>query len=172
MILGELGGLAVAGEIHAAIANLRDIGGVRADEQGRQRARHALLPRIELAHTEDHVTRGLDRAFQQTAHHSGILGRRIRDMGDQGLAPALDPGVHEINRFRAGDFPLGIAAYAVTNDVEAKLVVEEHTVFVVWPPPADIRLPRRESSHEVRFMVLRNLGPATGERGSFDPTTC
>jgi hypothetical protein len=168
VIFGELGDLAVAGEVDAGVADLTDDDELVGDQDDGGGGAHAALGGVDLAHAVDHVAGVLDGAADEGAEAADGLGGHgearagarcgaddAQDaaglgLGDGGLDDGglgLHPVPDELDGLLAGDLAAGLAADAVADDEEAESLVGQPGVLVVSATTACVRVAEVARAH-------------------------
>src|SRR5215475_13523681 len=110
-------------------------------EHGNSRA-HALLLRIALPHSIDVGTGFLHRPFYQLQHLGTLLkGGRV-DIVAQDSPLTADARLDETHRFLAGNFSGGMAAHAITDNIQPEVWIDKASILVVVTLAANVRLSR------------------------------
>ena len=128
---GELGGLAVADQVRAAVADVGDEGLAAGHQHNVERGAHAGLVGLLAAALVDRLVGGQHRALQQLHQRlAGVVGGTHHERVDQAdrRVERLRDG---LDRHRAGDLAGRVAAHAVGHDEEPARRIHVHRVLVV-----------------------------------------
>ena len=136
VVARELGELAVAPEVDAAVPHVADVGDVAVHEHRGHGGGHALVFRL-LPGGLEHLAVGVaDRGLQPVAVVGDVLVE-AEGPGDLLVAPGeADELVDRVHRDLGGDLPRGVAAHAVGHHEELLLGVQEERVLVPLALPA------------------------------------
>ena len=165
VVLGEPVALAVAHQVHAAVAHVADDALVAAEHQAHERGAHAALGRVGRGHAVDVRAGALDGRLHQRRGRGARLRRGWRRAEVlQHAAGWRDVLPDDLDGPRAGDLARRVTAHAVGDDVEARARVDQHRVFVVLALPADVGEAERfgGQGHWRASLVARTQGGVRG----------
>src|SRR5690606_30089569 len=143
VVLGELLELAVAEQIDAAVADVRDEAAIADDEQGAQRGAHAALVGVVerlLVDVDAGPLHGLLEKAQELPRWDAaltVLGGELLLDEVLSLAQLL---VQRANGERARHLPGRVPSHSVRDHEKRELLVHEEVVFVVVARAVDVRL--------------------------------
>jgi hypothetical protein len=141
VILGQLDRDAVADEVRARVAGLREDRVAAGDHRADERRAHAALGEIALGLLHDLIVGGEDAVAERVEQATPRVRRAVlRPALDRGAHVAGDPAVaHRRDRHPARDLAGGVAAHAVADREHAAIGVDQVRVLVVLAHVAHVR---------------------------------
>src|SRR5215510_1106304 len=147
VVFSELMRLVITNKVDAGVAGMRNhCRFPKRQEHGNGRT-HPLLHWIALPHGIDMGTGFLHRPFYQTQHLGALLESWRVDIVAQDSPLTVDARLNEAHRFLAGDFSGGMAAHAITDDIQPEVCVDKAGILIVVTLTTNIRLSRGGNAH-------------------------